>query len=85
MRILINGKPVDALTPRQEKSFRLSRADAEVKATVLTPAEATQAYVAETKRWFLILGGLAVVVLLCMAVAGPLIDPMDGGSLRSAP
>jgi hypothetical protein len=79
MRILINGKPVDALTPRQEKSFRLSRADAEVKATVLTPAEATQAYVAETKRWFLILGGLAVVVLLGMAVAGPLIDPMDGG------
>jgi len=50
MRILINDKPVAALTPKQEKSFMLSRAEPEVKATVLTPAEATQAYVAQTKR-----------------------------------
>ncbi len=79
MRILINDKPVEALTPRQEKSFMLSRVEQEVKAIVLTPAEATQAYVAQTKRWFLILGGLAVVVMLGTAVAGPFIDPMDGG------
>jgi len=79
MRILINDKPVDALTPKQEKSFMLSRIEPEVKAIVLTAAEATQAYVAQTKRWFLILGGLAVVVMLGTAVAGPFIDPMDGG------
>jgi hypothetical protein len=77
MRILINDKPVDALTPRQKKSFRLSRAVSEVKATVLTPAEATQAYIAETWRWFLILGGLAVIVMLGAAVAGPFIYPMN--------
>ena len=58
MRILINDKPVDALTPKQEKSFMLSRVEQEVKAIVLTPAEATQAYVAQTKRWFMILGGI---------------------------
>ncbi len=79
MRILVNDKPVDALMPRQEKSFTLSRAEQEVKAIVLTSAEATQAYVAQTKRWFLILGGLAVLVMLGTAAAGPFIDPMDGG------
>ena len=45
---------------------------------MLTPAEATQAYIAETRRWFLILGGVAVIVMLGAAVAGPLIDPMNG-------
>jgi hypothetical protein len=42
MRILINDKPIDALTPTQEKSFMLSRVEQEVTAIVLTPAEATQ-------------------------------------------
>jgi hypothetical protein len=84
MRILINDKPVEALTPRQEKSFMLSRAEQEVKAIVLTPTGATEAYVAQTKRLFLILGGLAVVAMLGMAVAGPFIDPRDGGFIAVA-
>jgi hypothetical protein len=78
MRILINDKPVDALTPRQEKSFMLSRAEPEVKATVLTPAEATETYIAQTKCWLMILGGIAIVLMLAIAIAGLIGDPMDG-------
>ena len=79
MRILINDKPVDALTPTQEKSFMLSRVEQEVKAIVLTPAEATQTYVAQTKRWFTILGGIAIGLMATVAIVSFIADPMDGG------
>jgi hypothetical protein len=57
MRILINDKPVEALTSKQERDFMLSKVQQDVKATVLTPAEATETFIAQTKRWFRILGG----------------------------
>ena len=79
MRILVNDKPVDALTPKEEKSFMLSRTEPEVKATVMTPAEATQTYVAQTKRWFTILGGIAIGLMAVFAIVGLIADPMDGG------
>jgi len=79
MRILINDKPVDALTPKQEKSFMLSRVEPEIKATVLTPAEATEFYITQTKRWFRILGGIALVLIVAFAIVGLVADPMDGG------
>ena len=78
MRTLVNDKPVDALTPRQERGFMLSRVQQDVKATVLTPAEATETYIAQTRRWFMILGGIAIVLMLAIATAGLVGDPMDG-------
>ena len=63
MRVLINDKPVDALTTKQDASFMLSKLQQDVKATVLTPAEATEAYIAQTRRWFLIPGSIALVLM----------------------
>jgi hypothetical protein len=79
MRVLINDKPADALTPKQEASFMLSKVQRDVKATVLAPADATQAYIAQTKRWFLILGSIALMVMLAFAIVSLVADPMDGG------
>ncbi len=81
MRILINDKPVDALTPKHEKSFMLSKVQQDAKATVLTPDEATKTYIAHTRRWFLILGGIAIVLMAGIAVVGMVGDPMDGGMI----
>jgi hypothetical protein len=61
MRVLINDKPIEALTPKHEGGVMLAR---DVKATVLTPAQATEAYIVHTKRWFMILGGIALVLML---------------------
>ena len=36
MRILINDKPVDQLTPKQDKTFFLSRKQEDVKGRILT-------------------------------------------------
>jgi hypothetical protein len=79
MRILINDEPADSLTAKQEKSFMLSRVEQEVKAIVLTPAEATGVYISQTKRWFLILGSIAIVLIAALAITGLVADPMDGG------
>ena len=79
MRVLINDKPADALTPKQEASFMLSKVQQDVKSTVLAPADATQAYIAQTKRWFLILGSIALVVMLAFAIVSLVADPTDGG------
>ena len=64
MRVLINDKPIEALTPKHEGGVMLARVQQDVKATVLTPAQATEAYIVQTKRWFMILGGIALVLML---------------------
>jgi hypothetical protein len=78
MRILINDRPVDALTPKQERSFMLAKVQQDVKATVLAPAAATAAYIAQTKKWFLILGAIALVLMAAIAIVGLVADPIDG-------
>jgi hypothetical protein len=78
MRVLINDKPVEALTPKQERDFMLSKVQQDVKAAVLTPAEANATYIAQTRRWFMILGGIAIILMLAIAIAGLVGDPMDG-------
>jgi hypothetical protein len=77
MRILINDKAVDELTPKVAKSLMLSKVQSEVKARVRTPAEATEFYVSQTKRWFLILGGIAVVLMAAISIAGLSYEPND--------
>src|SRR5262245_3543746 len=77
VRILINDKPVDELTPKVAKSLMLSKVQSEVKARVRTAAEATEFYVSQTKRWFIILGGLAVVAMAAISIAGLSYEPRD--------
>jgi hypothetical protein len=77
MRILINDKAVDELTPKVVKSLMLSKVQSEVKARVRTPAEATEFYVSQTKRWFTILAGVAVVLMAAIAIAGLSYEPND--------
>ena len=77
MRILINDKAVDELTPKMVKSLMLSKVQSEVKARVLTPAEATEFYVGQTKRWFTILGGIAVVAMAAISIVGLSYEPND--------
>jgi hypothetical protein len=79
VRILVNGNPVDALTPRLENSLVLARTQETVTGAVMTPAEATEAYVGQTRRRFTLLGAIALVLMLAIAVVGIVADPIDGG------
>ena len=78
MRILIDDQPVDGLTAKRERSLMLGRVQDEVKGTVLTPAEATETYVRQTKRWFTILAVLALVLMVAISIAGISYEPRDG-------
>src|ERR1700748_610230 len=75
MRILITDRAVDALTPKVAKSLILSKVQSEVKARVRTPAEATEFYVSQTKRWFIILGAVAVVAMAPIGSPGRVYEP----------
>ena len=81
MRVLINDKPVDALTPKVAASLLLGREQAEVTGRVLTAADATEAYVKQTKRWFTILSGIAIVLMLAISVLGLTYEPNDAALL----
>jgi hypothetical protein len=78
VRILIDDKPVDGLTVKRERSLMLGRAQDDVRGTVLTPAEATETYVRQTKRWFTILVVIALVLMAAISIAGISYEPRDG-------
>ena len=75
MRILIDDKPVDGLTPKQEKTFFLSKVQEAVKGRVLTPDEATQVFIRQTKQWFTIMGAIAGVLMLLVVIGGVVGEP----------
>lgn len=75
MRILIDDKPVDRLTPKQEKTFFLSKVQEAVKGRVLTPAEATEVFIAQTRRWYTIVGGIGLVLMAGAVIAGVVGEP----------
>jgi|SRR3954470_706888 hypothetical protein len=79
MRIVVNDKPVEALTPRQESGFMLAKVLDDVRGTVLTAAEATETYIRQTRRWFTILGSIAFALMAAIAIAGIASDPREGG------
>ena len=70
MRILINDKPVDEITPKVAKRLLLAKVQAEVKARVLTPAEATESYIKRTKRWITVATAVALVFMVVVVIAG---------------
>jgi hypothetical protein len=79
MRILIDDKPVAGLTPKQEKTFFLSKAQEVVKGRILSPAEATQAFVRRTKQWFMIASAIGGVLMLAVVIGGIVGEPNSAG------
>jgi hypothetical protein len=75
MRILIDNKPVDGLTPKQEKTFFLSKVQEAVKGRVLTPTEATQIFIRQTKRWFMIASAIGGVLMIAVVIGGIIGEP----------
>jgi hypothetical protein len=75
MRIVIDDKPVDALTAKQRDSFFLSKVQEEVKGRILTPVEATNAFIATTRQWFMIFGGIGLVLMVGIVIAGVVGEP----------
>jgi hypothetical protein len=75
MRILIDDKPVDGLTPKQEKTFFLSKVQEAVKGRILAPDEATRVFIRQTKQWFMIMGAIAGVLMLLVVIGGVVGEP----------
>jgi hypothetical protein len=75
MRILIDDKPADRLTPKQDGSFFLSKAQEQVQGRILTPKEATAVFIAQTKRWFTIFGAIGLVLMIGVVIAGVVGEP----------
>jgi hypothetical protein len=79
MRILINGKPVDALTAKQERAVGLSKVVETAEGSVLSAEDATAAYIRQTKWLFVILGGIALVLMFGIAIGATVIDGLNQG------
>lgn len=75
MRILIDDKPVDQLTPKQEGSFFLFKVQGQVQGRIFTSAEATEAFISQTKRWFTIFGAIGLVLMIGIVIAGVVGEP----------
>jgi hypothetical protein len=75
VRILIDDKPVDGLTPKQVKTFFLTKVQETVKGRILAPAEATQAFIAQTRKWFMIFGAIGLVLMVGVVIAGVVGEP----------
>jgi hypothetical protein len=79
MRILIDDKPVAGLTPKQEKTFFLSKVQEAVKGRILTPAEATQVFIRQTKQWFMIASAIGGVLMIGVVIGGVIGEPNSAG------
>src|SRR5580698_8217289 len=75
MRILIDDKPVEAITRKQEKTFFLAKVQEAVKGRILTPEEATAVFISQTKRWFMIVGAIGLVLMVGVLVAAVVGEP----------
>jgi hypothetical protein len=78
MRVTIDGKPVDGLTPKIEKSLLLAKRVETTEGTVLTADDAVRAFVGQTRTWYAILGAIGVVLMLAIGIGGAIADPIDG-------
>jgi hypothetical protein len=72
MRVVVDGKPHDPLTPAQEKEINLFRDQPVVEGVVLSADEATQLSVRGVKRAFAVMTVLVLVLSIGIAqVAAP--------------
>jgi hypothetical protein len=74
MRVVIDGKPHDPLTPVQEKEINLFRDQPVVEGVVLSADEATRLYVRGVKRTFAVMTALVLVLSIGIALVA---DPAD--------
>jgi len=79
MRILLDGKPVAALTAKQERTIGLSKAAESIEGAVLSAEDATAAYIRQTKWLFGILGGIALVLMLGIAIGVTVDESVNQG------
>jgi hypothetical protein len=74
MRVVIDGKPHDPLTPAQEKEINLFRDQPVVEGVVLSADEATRLNVRGIKRTFAVMTGLVMILSIGIALMA---DPAD--------
>jgi len=63
------------ITPKQEGAFFLSKVQERVQGRILTPAEATDIFIAQTRRWFMIFGSIGLVLMIGIVIAGAVGEP----------
>lgn len=83
MRILLDGKPVAALTAKQERAIGLSKAAESMEGSVLSAEDATAAYMRQTRWLFGILGGIALVLMLGIAIGATVTDGLGRGDRQT--
>ncbi|SRR5882757_2596433 len=74
MRVLINDKPHDPLTPAQERMLSLARAQDSAESAVLSAEEASRGYIRPIKRLFVIAGVLFALIACSIALVA---EPSD--------
>ena len=74
MHAVIDGKPAAPLTAEQERCIRPSRPEKVAAGVMLSPDDATAAYISQTKWLFFIMGGLCLFVTSGVAL---LAEPSD--------
>ncbi|MCX7362016.1 MAG: hypothetical protein NTV97_09160 [Alphaproteobacteria bacterium] len=81
MRVLIGDKPQGELTAKQEANVSSVRKEERVEGTVLSPDEATQGYLGQTRLLYLIMAGSTVVLTLGLCL---LADQQDQAMIFAA-
>lgn len=66
MRVLINDKPHDPLTPAQQRMLSLARVQDSAESSVLSAEEATRGYIRPIKQLFVV-AGVFFVLIACGA------------------
>jgi hypothetical protein len=74
MRVVIDGKVREPLSPAEEKDVRQFRAEESVAGSVLSADQAGRAQVGQTRRLFMILWAVTAIVAAAMAL---LAEPAD--------
>jgi hypothetical protein len=74
MRVLINDKPHDPLTPAQERMLSLARAQDSAESSVLSAEEATLGYIRPIKRLFVVAGVFFALIACSIALVA---EPSD--------
>jgi hypothetical protein len=80
LHIVINDKPVDALAPRVEKSLLLAKVHEQANGVIMTAADATDHYIRQTRKWFVILGSAGIVAMAAIMVAGISYEPRNAAT-----
>jgi len=79
MRFVVNDNEVDALTKQNAGHPILARAAQSAKGMVLTPEDATRAYIRQNAQWLILLAIIAIVLMFAIVIAGASYEPGGTG------